>query len=673
MEPLRRAFSTVVDNSPLSSHEKKTHRRNEFGSYASRQKRAAFTREHWTCQNESYRFPVDESPKDPWERCYEVVDQADEELYKELKDEISGLLVVASLFLGIVTAFSTMTLGWIRVDDRKVSTALLGDIVTLLNNTDARGTIPPRDVTNLNFVPRNSDIVVNQMWFLSMTLSLSAVVAGTLCLQWLSAFRRKELKQRPFIDALALRQLRFEGLMGWGVPQVPAFLLLTVQGSLVLFAIGLIYLLWSVDNRVAIPVVLVGGAAAIFLTITAIMPLLQSAIGWIFPSTLIVPQCPYKSPVSWILHRGCILLSIIVTFPFCPPPYLDKPKVLPSNSDSWPQKLSRWRSGQVDILKDYTWQTFDDLWRRQRERWGPQQSKTPKSKYSYYLVNGLASAMDKLVFQPNAVKQALREYNAIVKEVAGEKSEPRLSASHKENLRRDFLNAYALQHFVSQNPKLHQALLPHRVELYTRIKNSSRHLDPLPQGAKDKTKAKSKYVGASIKCPIRCTADVEALSSELQYQFLNLADWFMHTDKYGELDHRSVGHVLDAGRKRKTLSDADADADEPSWEDRVKNVLKMIEKYLTEKSHHGMEPSSGNTTACEIGGENGPLLERGRVDQSFISCLRRSDSPSDQESSPDNSFSTVLAKLHASVQAQFNNHPLTNCADPHPCHQLSPV
>lgn len=147
----------------------------------------------------------------------------------------------------------------------------------------------------------------------------------------------------------------------------------------------------------------------------------------------------------------------------------------------------------------------------------------------------------------------------------------------------------------------------------------------------------------------------------------------MHTDKYGESDHSSVGHVLDARRKRKTLSDADADADEPSWEDRVKNVLKMIEKYLTEKSHHGMEPSSGNTTACEIAGENGPLLERGQVDQSFISCLRRSDSPCDQESSPDNSFPTVLAKLHAAVQAKFNNHRLTNCADPHPCNQLSPV
>jgi hypothetical protein len=220
------------------------------------------------------------------------------------------------LFLGIVTAFSTMSFGWLRVDDRKVSIALLGDIVRLLNDTDAGGTVPPRDATNLNFHPQDSDIVVNQMWFLSMTPSLSAVLVKTLCLQWLSTFRRKEAKQRPHIDALALRQLHFEGIMGWGIPRVPGFLLLTVHCALIRFAIGLIFLLWSVNKQMAIPVVLVGGAAALLLTATTVMTLLQSAIGWIFPSTLIIPQCPYKSPNSWVLHRSCILLSIIITPPF---------------------------------------------------------------------------------------------------------------------------------------------------------------------------------------------------------------------------------------------------------------------------------------------------------------------------------------------------------------------
>lgn len=583
-----------------------------------------------------------------------------------------------------------------------MSTALLGDIVRLLNDTEARGTVPVRDATNLNFHPHKSDVIINQMWFLSMTLSLSAVVIGTLCLQWLSAFRRKELKQRAFNDALALRQLRFEGLMGWGVPQVPAFLLLTVQGSLVLFATGLVYMLWSVDDQVAIPVVVVGGLAACFLTVTAVMPVLQSVVGWIFPSTLKVPQCPYKSPVAWILHRGSLLLAIIITLPFYLLPCLGMMRSLPPCLSSWHKKLSDWRRDQIGILKDYKWQTFDDLWRRQRERWGPQQSKT-KSKYSYYLVNGLASAMERLVFQPNAVhiihtclqdfygtsaeeetfehlfgknttvaKQVLAEYSTI-KEILCEKLKQGFHSPHQENLRRDFLNAHALQHLVCHNPKLHYALLPHRVELYTRIKNSSRHLDPIvKEEAKDPTGTGKKRVGTSVECPIQCVGDAEALSLgkslfsfhplynlmyvcriELRYQFLKFADWFFDTDMHEESDIQNVQHVLDVVKKMEVVSGADDD-DESSLDDRLRRVLKLLEMHLMEKPR--LSRGSSTATAADFGsGEiGGAPFCCGSGDQgcgnSGSGC---SDDRSDRGMSSSVSLS-ALKDLHASVQRKVS-------------------
>ncbi|KAJ3561889.1 hypothetical protein NP233_g9917 [Leucocoprinus birnbaumii] len=233
-----------------------------FHDKETRSKRSSYSRADWTCEREPYRYPIDESPKDPWERCYDVVDKSDEELCKDLKDEISYLLVVASLFLGIVTAFTMESMKWIHLDQGDATNQLLNQVVVLLNDTSKQGTAT--GVSSTASVPEDYAIIVSQLWFLSMTLSLSAVVVGTLCLQWLSAFRRTDIKYMPHEEALALRQLRFEGLIWWHVPRVPAILLLTVQGALVLFAIGLLYLLWNINRRVALPVAIVSGIAVFF-------------------------------------------------------------------------------------------------------------------------------------------------------------------------------------------------------------------------------------------------------------------------------------------------------------------------------------------------------------------------------------------------------------------------
>ncbi len=390
----------------------------------------------------------------------------------------------ASLFLAIVTAFTIESLKWIQVDQEEATVNRLDEVIRLLSDPSTRPAAQPRP----NFEPNDKFIVVNQLWFLSMTLSLCSVIVGTLCIQWLSAFRRTDVKHKPHDDALALRQLRYEGLIGWGVPRVPAILLLTVQGALVLFAVGLLYLLWAVNRRVAIPVVTVSVVSAFLLALTTLMPLLQSVIGWVVPPTLAVPQCPYKSPISWAVHRFFVLLAVICSLPF------------------WMKKVTIWRQQQIKLLTDYLWQEYDELWRRQRESWGPQKG---AQGYSYYLVRGLAFAMERLVFQPNAVhivhgclqdfhgtsaevetfeKLFSTDFPKVEEDLLKATFSPSVTTDHDDsvknptpstptnldNLRRDFLNAHALQHFVAHNQKLHRILLPHRIELYIRIKNSSR-------------------------------------------------------------------------------------------------------------------------------------------------------------------------------------------------------
>lgn len=47
----------------------------------------------WTC-NEPYRYSVKDSPKDVWETCNDIIDDHDEDRCKDLKEEMSVLLVV---------------------------------------------------------------------------------------------------------------------------------------------------------------------------------------------------------------------------------------------------------------------------------------------------------------------------------------------------------------------------------------------------------------------------------------------------------------------------------------------------------------------------------------------------------------------------------------------------
>jgi hypothetical protein len=49
----------------------------------------------WKCGDE-YKYSIKESPNDTWEKCNNVVDDYDEKLCKELKDEITFLMVVVS-------------------------------------------------------------------------------------------------------------------------------------------------------------------------------------------------------------------------------------------------------------------------------------------------------------------------------------------------------------------------------------------------------------------------------------------------------------------------------------------------------------------------------------------------------------------------------------------------
>src|SRR6266446_7680910 len=93
------------------------------------------------------------------------------------------------------------------------------------------------------FSVSRSAVRINIFWFLSLTLSMATVLIGILCMQWLREFKRDAARSHK--DAIAIRQMRFEGLLKWKVPMILSLLPLLLQFALVLFFAGVLDLLWA--------------------------------------------------------------------------------------------------------------------------------------------------------------------------------------------------------------------------------------------------------------------------------------------------------------------------------------------------------------------------------------------------------------------------------------------
>lgn len=420
----------------------------------------------------------------------------------------------------MVTSFAIEALDWLRDDP---NTTLLQNVVQLLNQTAPIGVDIESGLGDL----KPYELRVNQLWLLSMVLSLSAVIFGTLCLQWLSAFRHADDKYKAGPDTLALRQVRYEGLWAWGVPHIPALLIVIVQAALVFFIVGLLYLLWNVKKRAALPVAIVSGISTFAVAWTMLLPVILSVACYVRPSLgKTICQCPYKNPWTWITHRGFTLFAIMVSFLFT---------LTPSSIHSW---ISRWRQKAVKLLMDFRWLEYDEMWRQRRD---------PGAKgglCSYYLLNGLGAVVDTLgahqstglflekCLQDLKFHESRADIQAVKKSFQGLKftqaeheilefgnmvgSSSQANTESKDTglvqLRKDFLTALILEQLVTRSRPLKQSLLHFRVKLYIHLKasvyQSGKFRDITTEaGLKD-----DDYIGRLIECPIQYAGDAESLS-----------------------------------------------------------------------------------------------------------------------------------------------------------------
>jgi len=175
--------------------------------------------------------------------------------------------------------------------------------------------------TTPKFIPTHSDIRVNILWFLSLIFSLTTVLIGIISLQWLRKHLHPHTDLEPQI-AFSLHHLNVESVDRWYLPQIFTALPLLLQLALVLFLVGVIEFLWSLNSTVAIPIAVAVGLSLSFLLWTTVLPTMQALL--LFLPRLPwgnIPRspCPYRSPQSWAFHRSvqplvAIFLSICGEF-----------------------------------------------------------------------------------------------------------------------------------------------------------------------------------------------------------------------------------------------------------------------------------------------------------------------------------------------------------------------
>ena len=145
-------------------------------------------------------------------------------------------------------------------------------------------------LTAPSFVPPTSARWINALFFFSLVLSLASALFGILAKQWLREYLKWNSPLAAPRENVLVRQIRFENWEAWNVETVIWSIPVLLELAMILFLAGIVILLWTLDNFVAISTTIL---SAVFLGIAAAFTILP----------IFVKRCPYKSPTAWALLR----------------------------------------------------------------------------------------------------------------------------------------------------------------------------------------------------------------------------------------------------------------------------------------------------------------------------------------------------------------------------------
>ncbi|KZT65268.1 hypothetical protein DAEQUDRAFT_769022 [Daedalea quercina L-15889] len=244
---------------------------------------------------------------DIWQLYNEQASKWREDFNEKWNKEMESMLLFATLFSAVVTAFVVLSYPTLRPDTGSATVALLSQLVDSINQNQTQHLIQAstRVVSQSSFIPMAYAVRVNAFWFASLVVSVSVAFLTILAKQWLASLGGD---QHPSVEICGRQyQYRYDNARAWRLASALEFLPLLLHMSLLLFFAGLIDFLWATNTAVAVvATVLIGFTVAIYIG-SYVLSHLSST-------------CPYRTSVdpttwTWEFLRRSIYTSWKITYP----------------------------------------------------------------------------------------------------------------------------------------------------------------------------------------------------------------------------------------------------------------------------------------------------------------------------------------------------------------------
>ncbi|KAF7980086.1 hypothetical protein HWV62_39890 [Athelia sp. TMB] len=224
-----------------------------------------------------------------WSLYITEADKVDEARMENWKGDMDAILIFSGLFSAVITAFIIESYQNLQQDPADVTVLLLAQISMQLA-ANASSPVPALSPAAIPFHPNTSTQTINALWFLSLFFSLTCALLATLVQQWARQYLQVIRKLKGKKDRAALRAFVARGHQRYRARHVVKAMPALLHVSLLLFLVGLVQFLYTVNKVVAL-VALIPTALLFFIYFS-----ITILSAWFL-------DCPYQTPLSFFAWR----------------------------------------------------------------------------------------------------------------------------------------------------------------------------------------------------------------------------------------------------------------------------------------------------------------------------------------------------------------------------------